>query len=145
MDSLTETSPFKFCQVNFPQKTGPELFLWMIKCVYFINCANCVQFLFVKKLVLSFSRPVFSSQIWSGGQFSKTPYFSDQKISKSLTHDHKKRTLINAHYFIEHLKKSIIFHQHIKKSNPMWPIKKILNNDALCECFVPRKQFLFSG
>ena len=53
------------------------------------------------------------------------------QIKKSLTHDQKKHhgTLINVHYFSEHLQKSIIFHQHIK-SNSMWPINKFLNNDA---------------
>ena len=78
-------------------------------------------------------------------QFSKTAHFSDQKISNTWSKKASwKRTLINAHYFSEHLQKSIVFHQHIK-SNPMWPINQLLNNDALCECFVPRKQFLFSG
>ena len=37
-----------------------------------------------------------------------------------------KRTLINAHYFSEHLSKSTIFHQH-KKSNPSQTTVKLAN------------------
>ena len=36
-------------------------------------------------------------------QFSKTAHFSDQKISNTSKKASWKRTLVNAHYFSEHL------------------------------------------
>ena len=87
--------------------------------------------------------------IW---QFSKTAYFLDQKISNTwLKKAWWKRTLIMLIILVNIFKTDYISSTFIvkQKLNPMWPKNKFLNNDtlqtSLCECFVPRKQFLFSG
>ena len=66
-------SPFKFRQVNFLQKTGLELLLWMIKCVFHKQC-QLYSVSIWEKHILSFSRPVLLLHNWDMQNITRSRY-----------------------------------------------------------------------